>query len=90
VKSTSWLLVNGPAHGEVHEVFFSTQLRWEHKGREYLYLPRPYTDSATGKTYVVAVWQPQDGELAWLIKSRSVPPVVWDNQVAEEAPKALE
>lgn len=87
MKSTSWLLIGGPGHGEVHEVFFSTQLRWEHKGRDYLYLPQPYTDRS-GRTFILAIWQPPLDEVDWLISNRKVPQVVWDNSVPDQ--KVLE
>lgn len=89
MKSTSWLLIGGPGHGEVHEVFFSTKLWWEHKGRNYLYLPKPYINR-TGETYVLAIWQPDLDEVDWLIANRKVPPVVRDNSVPEVQLKAIE
>lgn len=86
MKGTSWLLLGGPAHGIAHEVFFSTKILWDHEGRDYIYTPQVYNDPATGKSYMLGLWQPQPDELEWLIKSRKVPHIIWDNQVVQEEP----
>lgn len=90
MRGTSWLLLGGPGHGEVHEVFFSTKILWEHKGRDYLYTPQVYNDPDTGKSYMLGMWQPNPDELDFLLKSRNVPPIVWENSVPAEEPKRLE
>lgn len=90
MKPSYWLLLGGPAHGEVHEVFFSTKLWWDHKGRNYLYLPRVHNDDATGKSYMVGIWQPDRDEVDWLVKSRGVPAIQWDNSVVETETKRIE
>lgn len=90
MRPTSWLLLGGPAHGVVHEVFFSTKILWEHEGREYLYTPQVFNDEHTGKSYMLGVWQPRPDELSFLLRSRNVPPIVWDNSVTTEEPKRLE
>ena len=89
MRPSHWLLVGGPAHGEVHEVFFSTKLYWDHKGRQYLYTPQVHND-ANGKSYILGMWQPNPDELSFLLNSRQVPPIVWENSVTEEEPKRLE
>lgn len=90
MRSTSWLLLGGPAHGEVHEVFFSTKIRWQHKGRDYLYTPMVHNDEATGKSYMLGIWQPQRDEIDWLIKSRRLAPIQWDNSIVEAEIKRLQ
>jgi hypothetical protein len=90
VRPTSWLLLGGPAHGVVHEVFFSTKILWDHEGRNYLYTPQVHNDESTGKSYMLGLWQPREDELDFLIKSRKVPPIVWDNSVPAEEPKQIE
>lgn len=90
MKSSHWLLLGGPAHGEVHEVFFSTKILWDHQGRDYTYLPKVHNDQATGLSYMVAIWQPQQDEIDWLIRSRRPPPIQWDNSVVEAEAKVIE
>lgn len=89
MKPTAWLLLGGPAHGEVHEVFLATKIVWEHKGRNYVYTPQVYNDEATGQSYVLGVWQPEPSELQFLLASRRPPPIVWDNSVASAGPKRI-
>lgn len=90
MKPSHWLLLGGPAHGEVHEVFFSTKIPWEHKGRQYTYLPRVHNDEATGLSYVVGIWQSDRDEVDWLIRSRRPPPIQWGNTVVEAETKRIE
>ena len=86
MNGTHWLLLGGPGHGEVHEVFFSKKVLWEHKGKDYLYTPQVYNDEATGKSYMLGIWQPDYEELTWLIKSRKLLPIVWDNSLKPDLP----
>lgn len=90
MKGCQWLLLGGPAHGVVHEVFFSQKVLWEHEGRGYLYTPMVHNDKVTGKSYLVGIWQPRFDEVDWLIKSRLLEPIQWDDSVVEAEVKRIE
>lgn len=81
----TWLLLGGPAHGVVHEVFFSTKVVWEHEGRDYTYLPEVYT-AEDGQSYIVGLFVTPVGEVEYLVKKHKVRPIIWEEQ---KAPKRL-